>query len=169
MEISFKLIVLILTITLTGLTAGLCFTWSNSVTTGIGRLDNLGYLHSFQAMNRAILNPTFLVVFIGPVLLHLAQVFLFKDAPKQVWLLIIAAAVLYVVGLFLVTVLGNVPLNEVLDKTDLASATQKELAQLRERFEQPWNRLHTIRTISTLLSFVLLTLSLALSTKSIQL
>ena len=61
-----------------------------------------------ERRNHAILNPTFLMVFIGPVLLHLAQVFLFKDAPKQVWLLIIAAAVLYVVGLFLVTILGNV-------------------------------------------------------------
>lgn len=149
-----------LTIILTGLTAGLCFTWSNAVTPGIGRLDNLGYLQSFQAINRAIINPTFLVVFMGPVLLHLAQVFLFKNAPKQLWLPIIAAAVLYVAGLFLVTVLGNVPLNEMLDKTDLATATQEELAELRERFEQRWNRLHSIRTFSTLGSFVLLLWSL---------
>lgn len=168
MEISIKLIVLVAGIVLTGLTAGLCFTWGNAVTPGIGRLDNLGFLQSFQEMNRAIINPTFLVVFMGPVLLHVANVFLFKNAPRQVWLLIIAAAVLYFAGLFLVTVLGNVPLNEMLDKTDLSAATADELATLREEFEDPWNRLHNVRTISTTLSVILLTLSLWLSAKGMN-
>lgn len=165
MEISIKLIVLITSIVLTGLTAGLCFTWGNAVTPGIGRLDDLGFLQSFQEMNRAIINPTFLLVFMGPVLLHVANVFLFKNAPKQVWLLIVTAAVIYFAGLFLVTVLGNVPLNEMLDKTDLNAANADELATLREKFEAPWNRLHNIRTISTILSVILLTLSLWLSAK----
>jgi len=168
MEISIKLIVLITGIILTGLTAGLCFTWGNAVTPGIGKLDDLGFLQSFQEMNRAIINPTFLVVFMGPVLLHVANVFLFKNAPGQVWFLILTAAVLYFVGLFLVTILGNVPLNEMLDKTDLIKANANELATLREQFEAPWNRLHNIRTISTVLSTILLTLSLWLSAKGMN-
>lgn len=166
MEISFKLIVLFTAIILTGLTAGLCFTWSNAVTPGIGRLDSLGYLQSFQAMNRAIINPTFMVVFMSPVVLHIAHVFLFKQAPKPVFILMIAAAILYVGGLFLVTVLGNVPLNEMLNKTDLASATAEQLTTLRENFEARWNRFHSIRTGTTLVSFILLTLSLFLHAKS---
>lgn len=169
MEISIKLIVLITGTVLTGLTAGLCFTWGNAVTPGIGRLDDLGFLQSFQEMNRAIINPTFLVVFMGPVLLHVANVFLFKNGPRHVWLLIVMAAALYFAGLLLVTVLGNVPLNEMLDKTDLSNANVDELATLREKFEAPWNRLHNIRTISTILSATLLTLSLWLSAKEMNL
>ena len=59
MEFSINSITTISTILLTGLTAGLCFTWTNAVTPGIGRLDDLGYLQSFQEMNRAISNPLF--------------------------------------------------------------------------------------------------------------
>lgn len=64
MELKFKMIVLLTGILSTGLTAGLCFTWSNAVTPGIGRLDNLTFLKSFQAMNRAIINGKFMIVFL---------------------------------------------------------------------------------------------------------
>lgn len=40
MEIKIRLIVLMLSILFTGLSAGLCFTWSNAITPGIGRLDD---------------------------------------------------------------------------------------------------------------------------------
>ena len=69
MEFSLKLTTLVLTILVTGLSAGLCFTWSNAVTTGIGRLDNFSYLSAFQQMNRTILNPVFFIVFFGPFFL----------------------------------------------------------------------------------------------------
>ena len=68
MEINFKIIVLIISILFTGLTAGLCFTWSNAVTPGIGRLDNISFLKAFQAMNRAIINGPFMLVFMGGVI-----------------------------------------------------------------------------------------------------
>jgi uncharacterized membrane protein len=167
MELSVKLIVLIAGIVLTGLTAGLCFTWSNAVTPGIGRLDDLGYLQAFQQMNRVIINPTFVVVFFGPVILHIANVILFRNAPRELLILLIAAAVLYIGGLFLVTIFGNVPLNVILDKTDLVSASIEELSELRERFEARWNNLHLLRTISTTLSFIMLVVSLAFSSKMI--
>jgi uncharacterized membrane protein len=168
MEISFRVIMLITGIILTGLTAGLCFTWSNAVTPGIGKLDSLGYLQAFQAMNRSIINPVFIMVFFGPVLVQFANVYLFKNAPKQILILLIAAAAVYFVGLFLVTVMGNVPLNEILDKTDLGSATSEELSSLRERFESRWNRLHMIRTVTSIISFIMLTVSLALSTRVVN-
>jgi hypothetical protein len=49
MELNFKIIVLIVSILLTGLTAGLCFTWSNAVTPGLGRLDDLGIFKSISS------------------------------------------------------------------------------------------------------------------------
>ena len=149
-------IVLVLATLLTGLTAGLCFTWNNAVTPGIGQLVDMGYLRSFQEMNRAIINPIFLIVFFGPFFLHIANIFLFKSSSGTLLWMVMASAALYIIGLVAVTIFGNVPLNEILDKTDLMQASAEELKLLRDKFEVKWNRFHLIRTVSTVLSFLLL-------------
>jgi len=160
MELSLKFTTLVTTIVLTGLSAGLCFTWSNSITPGIGRLDDLGFLQSFQQMNRAIINPTFLILFFGPFFLNLVNIYLFKSASSSVLWLLIAATAIYFFGLVLITIFGNVPLNEILDKTDLATSSIEELKDLRVSFETKWNRLHLIRTVTSTISFILLIFSL---------
>ncbi|MDC6388978.1 DUF1772 domain-containing protein [Maribacter sp. PR1] len=162
MEFKLKFIVLVLGILFTGLTAGLCFTWSNAVTPGIGRLDNLTFLKSFQSMNRAIINWKFMIVFFGPVLLLFLNTYLFKENNTSFWLFLIAA-LLFFAGIGLVTILGNVPLNEVLDKSHLEELSKIELQELRNKFEQPWNRWHTIRTISSISAFVLLIMGILYS------
>jgi uncharacterized membrane protein len=151
-----KLILLIIATLLTGLSAGLCFTWTNNVTTGIGRLDNLGYLQAFQEMNRVIINPSFMVVFFGSFILQIATVFMFKSTPSSFLIHIITASILYFLGVVLVTIFGNVPLNELLDKTNLAQASLEDLQHLRNHFEANWNRLHLIRTITSIGAFLLL-------------
>ena len=155
MEFKLKLIVLLLGVLFTGLTAGLCFTWSNAVTPGIGRLDDLTFLKSFQSMNRVIINGKFLAVFFGPVILLFLNTYLFRSSSMSFWLFLIAA-ILYFVGLGLVTIFGNVPLNEVLDKSNLEALSKIDLQELRNKFEQPWNRWHTLRTLSSFSAFVLL-------------
>lgn len=160
MTYSINSLTLIGTILLTGLTAGLCFTWTNAVTPGIGRLDNLGYLQAFQAMNRAIINPLFLVVFFGPFIAHIANIYLHRTQPNVVFWMLFAAGILYVAGVVVITVFGNVPLNEILDKTNLQDASPEKLNELRNLFEAKWNRLHLIRTVTSLLSFLLLIISL---------
>ncbi|WP_299184722.1 DUF1772 domain-containing protein [uncultured Aquimarina sp.] len=159
MEFKLKFIVLMLGLLFTGLTAGLCFTWSNAVTPGIGRLDNLTFLRSFQSMNRAIINARFMIVFFGPVILLFANTYLFKDNSISFWLFL-AAAILFFVGIGLVTIFGNVPLNEVLDASNLETLSKIELHELRNKFEQPWNRWHTIRTVSSFSAFALLIIGL---------
>lgn len=155
MEFKLKLIVLMFGLLLTGLTAGLCFTWSNAVTPGIGRLDNLTFLKSFQSMNRVIINGKFMIVFFGPVILLFLNTYLFRDNGTSFWLFL-TAAMLYFAGLGLVTIFGNVPLNEVLDRSNLEVLSKIELQELRNSFEQPWNRWHTVRTLSSFSAFVLL-------------
>ncbi len=149
-------LVLLLTTLFTGLTAGLCFTWTNAVTPGIGQLVDMGYLRSFQEMNRAIINPTFMIVFFGPFFLHIANVFLLRTSSSTIIWMVLVSSALYIIGVVLVTIFGNVPLNELLDKTDLAQASLEELQLLRDKFEIKWNRLHLVRTISSILSFLIL-------------
>lgn len=153
-------------IVLTGLSAGLCYTWSNSITPGIGRLDDLGYLISFQQMNRAILNPTFFIVFFGPFFLSLINLYVHRNVSGSVIWLLILATIIYFFGVLLVTIFGNVPLNEVLDRTELTTLNLNELRSLRERFEIKWNRFHLVRTISSITSFIVLIISLIQITKN---
>ena len=155
MEINVKIIVLTLSILLTGLTAGLCFTWSNAVTPGIGRLDNLNFLKAFQAMNRAIINGQFIIVFMGPTILLFVNAFLFKSNQTIFWLFLIAA-IIFLIGIGLITVIGNVPLNEMLDKSNLESLSTSELQTLRNKFENPWNRWHMLRTVASICSLLFL-------------
>jgi uncharacterized membrane protein len=160
MDFTLQHIVTIVLVLLLGLSAGLCFTWSNAVTQGIGQLDDIGFLSAFQQMNRSIINPLFMLVFFGPFFLGLINLYLYKNASNTIiWLLIFAIAI-YFFGVLLVTIFGNVPLNEILDKTDLGKASIEDLKQLRERFEDKWNRLHLIRTISSAIAFLLLILTL---------
>ena len=155
MEINFKIILLILSILFTGLTAGLCFTWFNAVTPGIGRLDNLSFLKAFQAMNRAIINSQFMIIFMGPTILLFVNAVLFRTNNTTFWLFLIAA-IIFFIGIGLLTVFGNVPLNEMLDNSNLESLSKLELQTLRNKFENPWNRWHTLRTASSITSFSLL-------------
>ncbi|MEH6537234.1 MAG: DUF1772 domain-containing protein [Psychroserpens sp.] len=165
MDITFQNIVLIVLVLLTGLSAGLCFTWANTVTTGIGRLDDFGYLNAFQQMNRTILNTTFFIVFFGPFFLNLISLYVFRNTSNSILLLLIMASAIYFIGIVLITIFGNVPLNELLDKTDLISASTDELRSLRERFEFKWNRYHLIRTYASIVSFLLIAISIIQITK----
>lgn len=160
MESSIKTYILLVSILFTGLTAGLCFTWSNAVTPGIGRLNDFNFLQSFQSMNRAIINRSFLIVFFSPAILLLVNAFLFKNASQGTFVSFLIAAILFFIGVVLVTIIKNVPLNELLDNTILETVSKVELADLRKTFEQPWNRWHMVRTVCSFTSFALLLMGL---------
>lgn len=151
----FKLahLLLIITGTTTALMAGLFFAWSFSVTTGIARLPDNGYIASMQAMNRAILNGVFLSCFMGTVLLlPLATWMYYTPQPSPRFWFLLVSTLLYVAGVFGVTMLFNVPMNEKLDKFPLHTASADEMATLRAWFEGRWNRLNMIRTVANTLS-----------------
>ena len=144
----------------TGLMAGIFFTWSNAVKPGIGKLSDLEYLRSLQSMNRVILNNTFKVLFMGAILsVALVPIFYFSLYPSNIFWVFVGAFVIYWVGAFGVTVGGNIPLNEILDKTDLESISLEEMKALRDRIETKWNGLNLVRTIASTISFVLLIFS----------
>ena len=74
--------------------------------------------------------------------------------------LLLSATLIYVIGVFGVTMFGNVPLNEQLAKFSISTATESEIIKMRIAFEKPWNAYHTIRTIASILSFGLTILSI---------
>ena len=109
-----------------------------------------------QSINAAILNPLFFLSFFGPVILLPLATFLRRDANSTQFTLLLAASVLYIVGSFGLTVVGNIPLNQKLANFDLGEASGKEIAGARAKFEKPWNRLHAICTVASIAATVLI-------------
>jgi uncharacterized membrane protein len=153
-------IILALAILFTGLMAGIFFTWSNAVKPGIGKLSDLEYLKAFQSMNRVILNNAFRLVFTGALIaVALVPVFYFNLYPKNIFWVFLLTLVIYWIGAFGVTILGNIPLNEILDKTNLESISSEEVKELRRSIEVKWNNLNLIRAISSGITFLSLLVS----------
>ena len=153
-------IILASAILLSGLMAGIFFTWSNAVKPGIGKLSDLEYLRALQSMNRVILNKAFIGIFLGSIIaVALVPVFYFKLFPNNIFWMFILALVTYWIGVFGTTVFGNIPLNEILDKVNLESINLEEITALRTRIEVKWNKLNLIRSISSGITFVLLIIS----------
>ena len=154
-------LILIGTATATALMAGFFFAYSYSVNPGLNRLSDTAYVAAMQSINRAILNPGFFIVFFGaPVLLLLSTYLHYRQPVSPRFWFLLAATVVYVVGGLGVTMWGNVPLNEALDAFNVQSATAPDIAAQRVRFEAPWNNLHRVRTLATVLALVLVLIGL---------
>ncbi len=138
------------------LITGLWYAYSCSVNPALGALDDKGYLLAMQSINRVILNPVFFATFMGTLfLLPLSAWLCYRQPGSARFVLMLAAAIIYAVGVFGVTIGGNVPLNEALDAFDTQSATPEEMLNFRTRFEMPWNKWHRVRTVASFFSLML--------------
>jgi uncharacterized membrane protein len=153
-------IVLVLSAVATALIAGLFYAYSCSVNPGLGRLPDTQYIAAMQSINRAILNPLFFASFMGTLILLPISAYqqYSQPVPLRFWLML-SATLIYAIGTFGVTMFGNVPLNNALDKFSLTGASAEDISNARKSFELPWNRLHTIRTIASVASLILVILA----------
>jgi uncharacterized membrane protein len=159
--LSFPNLSLFITILFSGLIAGLLYSYSCSVNLGLKALPDEGYLKAMQSINVAIQNPYFFVCFIGLLLLFpLTTWGWYTKLPVPVFYLLLSASILYLVGVFGVTIFGNVPLNNQLAQFDISNASPHEISSMRLTFESAWNKYHFIRTITAVLSFGLTILAL---------
>ena len=153
------MILLITTIVL-GLTAGVFYCWSVSVTRGLAPLPDKEYITFFQSLNREIQNPLFFLCFFGTMFLLPISTWQSygQTVPLRFWLLLGASAI-YIIGVVAITMVGNVPMNESMDAFNTASATAKEIADKRISHEAPWNFLNNIRTICCVICLALTVLA----------
>ncbi|NQZ78695.1 MAG: DUF1772 domain-containing protein [Ekhidna sp.] len=167
MEISLKTSILFLNVILTGLSAGFFYAWQVSVIPGNLKVNDLTFLQSMQSINRAILNPAFFMVFFGTLIsLSITSIYEYHSS-KWIFGLMLAASLTYIAGTFGVTALGNVPLNNELDALNLSDLSAQKAKEFRTYYETNWNRLHLIRTVFAVLSFILSVLAIFLqSSKS---
>jgi uncharacterized membrane protein len=139
-----------------GLMAGLFFVFSTFMMTALARLGVPQGIAAMQSVNVTILNPLFLTVFMGTAVLSLitavAAIWSWSAAGSG-WLL--AGSLLYLVGIILVTMVFNVPLNDAIAAADPASS---EGAATWARYLDvwvKWNHVRTMAGLGALASFIL--------------
>ncbi len=147
---------LILTITSLALMAGLFYSFTISIMPGLARTQDRTFLEAMQSINKAIINPFFILAFVGSIILViLCCIMQYKQGITPQFYTIFAASIIYLAGVIGITFFGNVPLNNALDALDIQRLTIIELKNAREMFETSWNRFNLIRTLSSLIAFVL--------------
>jgi uncharacterized membrane protein len=125
-----------------GLVTGLLFAFSNFVMRALADLPPDKGMFAMQRINGAIINPVFLVLFLGtPLLCSVIAVGagLKFGEPGSVYLLFGALA--YIIGPFGITMLFNVPLNNLLARADVSDAN--EIWPMYQKRWQWWNHIRT--------------------------
>jgi uncharacterized membrane protein len=144
-----------------GLTAGIFFTFSAVVMPSLQPRPAPEGIRTMQTMNVVIVNPLFLLLFLGTAAASLSLVVVALLAPdRSSHLEVIAAGALYLVGSIVVTAAANVPRNDALDDLDPdgPGAVDAWLRYLGE-----WTAWNHVRTVSCVAALVLLLMALVRS------
>ncbi|MEM9386506.1 MAG: anthrone oxygenase family protein [Pseudomonadota bacterium] len=138
--------------------AGLFFIFSNTVMEVLARLQAPAGIAAMQSINALILNPVFLGIFMGTAVCSLivaVRAAMTWGSPGVSWAA--TGGLLYLLGCFLVTGAGNVPLNNALAAVD---ASSPQALPVWEHYLNRWTRLNTLRTVASGLGALLLAISL---------
>lgn len=155
-----QLVVILSLTTLLGaaLVGGIFFAFSSFIMQALARRPAAEAVAAMQSINVVVLNPSFLGVFLGTALLSLAMLavaYLHWGRPPAIYFL--AAALLYLLGTFLVTALGNVPLN---DQLAAMTAQAPETEQQWQHYLNRWTLWNHVRTAAALAAALLQSLGL---------
>ncbi len=127
---------------------GVFFAFSSFVMKALARVPASAGIGAMQSINVVVLNASFLGTFFGTAVLSLATAVLATTAwgtPGAV--LFLAGAVCYFAGTFVVTMTGNVPLNNELARV---SADDPAAASVWSRYLRRWTMLNTVRAIAAI-------------------
>ncbi len=149
--------IVIASITGAGLVTGLLFAFSNFVLKALADLPDDKGMFAMQRINERIINPVFLIFFLGtPVLCAIVAINAGQSLGDSGNPFLFAGALAYLIGPFGITVLFNVPLNNLLAATDLSNANV-----VWPMYQKKWQRWNHTRTYIGLLSVICLSIGLA--------
>lgn len=142
------------------LVGGIFFAFSNFVMKALARVPSPEGIAAMQSINVVVLNRWFLGSFIGTaaICLLLAGIAISGwEKPISLWLL--GGAVSYVAGVWLVTIVGNVPLNQRLAEVEPADAAS---SQIWEDYLDRWTKLNSKRAGSAVCAALLFSVALVI-------
>jgi uncharacterized membrane protein len=130
-----------------GLMAGVYFAFSAFVMTALSRIGRASGAAAMNSINTVILRSCFMPLFLGTTLvaLGLAAVALLRwGRPGAAPML--AGGLVYVLGMFVVTMRCNVPLNNALQAVD---AGKPEAETTWARYVREWTSWNHVRTVAS--------------------
>ena len=135
----------------TALIGGLLFAFSICVMQALASVPAEEGMRVMQRINRVILNPLFFFVFMGTSLLSVVNVVVVMSGwGGKCPITFVAASGVYLIGVFIITAAGNVPMNNRLDA--LKPADGEEYWQL---YLKNWTRLNHLRTAASTMAILL--------------
>lgn len=154
--IKINFLILIVLIVSVALIAGLMFSFTIAVSPGLKHLSDLESLKAMKSINKDILNPVFFFCFFSPLLFFPVTIYFQQNYGLNRWLLI--AGFLAYILVIVITATINVPLNNQLKSFNLLNASQLELLNFRNVFENRWTYWNNIRTVLSVMSLIFLIL-----------
>lgn len=137
---------------------GIMFAFSTFVMKALGSLPPAHGIAAMQTINIVIINPWFIMPFLGTVVTCAVMVgaglWRWPEAGAGYWLL---GGLLYIVGAFVVTMVFNVPRNDALAAVTPSS---EEGARLWATYLSEWTAWNHVRTIAALAAVVVFMLAL---------
>ncbi len=146
-----------------GLMAGVFFAFSTFVMIALARLQPTQGITAMQAINITVINPLFMVVFLGTAaacILLLVSSLSKWHQPGVVYLLL--GCLFYLIGTLGVTIVFNVPMNEALAKVEASSS---DGASLWSSYLTNWTFWNHVRTTAALAAAASLTIALGSTSK----
>ena len=140
----------------TGLIAGVFYAYAISVMPALNRTDDRAMIDVMQKINVVIINPWFMIGFLGTVGFTLLAAVLHLGKEHRTTLIWVGVALALNVIAFAVTSGLNVPLNDQLAAAG-DPAQIGDLAAVRADYESAWVRWNTLRAILHTLAFLVLT------------
>ena len=136
---------------LTGAMTGVFGIYANAIMPGLRTTDDRTFVGAFQAMDRAIINPAFMLAFLGALVVSGAAAGLNAGERSVLWW-VAAAFVLYLV-VVVITLAVNVPLNDALK----AAGDPERIADLgavRDQFDEArWVAWNIVRAVLSAVAF----------------
>ena len=135
-----------------GLATGAFALYAHTIMPGLKKTDDRTFVAAFQSMDRAIINPWFmLTAFGGALVLTIAA--LVTNLGRDTFPWVAVALGLYSVAV-VITLAVNVPLNDAIKAAGDPDRIQ-DLAAVRERFDEArWATFNVIRTLLSAGAFV---------------
>jgi uncharacterized membrane protein len=148
---------------LCSLVAGFLLSFAIVAMPGLKKLDDAQFLRAFQEIDLVIQKrqPLFMTLWTGSVLsLVVAAGMGMSRLDGLGLMLIVGAALIYLLGVQFPTLAVNVPLNNRLQTLRVDTLHTTEHRDARESFEDRWNRWNAFRTAAASLTSLLLIVAL---------
>ena len=140
------------------LVGGVFFAFSSFVMKALAGVPSAAGIGVMQSINVVVLNPSFLGAFIGTAVVSLgAGGLALAGWGRSFAPFFLGGALFYLVGTFLVTGLGNVPLN---DQLAAVSAADPAAPEVWEHYLGRWTMWNHVRTAAAMVAALLYSLGL---------